>query len=219
MERATARYADDPIAHDGALRILETAEKLFSLHGYEGTSVNAVAEGAGVSKANVFHHFGSKDDLYLAVLRRACDTSAATMDALLDGDGGFDARLKRFAARHLTTLQAQQAVSRLILREVLEGGSQRAHQLVERVFGDHFDKMVGILRDGQQQGALRTDLDPALVAVVLFSVNAFFFQSRSVLGHLKPVKFADDPEGFAAAFIDMLLRGITPSADTRNRPD
>jgi TetR/AcrR family transcriptional regulator len=223
MEHSATELATDPTAHDGALRILETAENLFSRHGYDGTSINAVAEGAAVSKANVFHHFGSKDDLYLAVLRRACDISAAAMDTLLDGTGSFDERLKRYATRHLETLQAQQAVSRLILREVLEGGSRRARQLVERVFGDHFDKMVAILREGQRQGALRRDLDPAQVAVVLYSVNAFFFQSRSVLDHLKPVTFADDPEGFATAFVDMLLRGIAPpasaAAGTRNRSD
>ncbi len=49
---------------------------LFSVHGYDGVSMRRIADAAGVSKANIYHHFASKEALYFAIMRR----SAAGID-------------------------------------------------------------------------------------------------------------------------------------------
>lgn len=52
--------------------ILEAAKRLFPQHGYEGTSMDAVAAEAGVSKLTVYSHFGDKDSLFREALRERC---------------------------------------------------------------------------------------------------------------------------------------------------
>ncbi|MBI4375986.1 MAG: TetR family transcriptional regulator C-terminal domain-containing protein [Elusimicrobia bacterium] len=47
--------------------ILEQAEHLIHLRGYHGTSMDEIARCCGMTKANLFHHYGCKDDLVLAV--------------------------------------------------------------------------------------------------------------------------------------------------------
>lgn len=49
-------------------QILEVAVQVFAKHGYHGTSMNEVAEAAGVTKPVLYQHFDSKQDLYLALL-------------------------------------------------------------------------------------------------------------------------------------------------------
>lgn len=49
-------------------RILEEAEHLIHLHGYHGTVMEDIAKACGMTKANLFHHYGSKEDLGLEVL-------------------------------------------------------------------------------------------------------------------------------------------------------
>lgn len=49
-------------------RILEHVEHLLHLKGYHATSMEELAQYCGMTKANLFHHFGSKEDLALAVL-------------------------------------------------------------------------------------------------------------------------------------------------------
>ncbi|MGH2905407.1 MAG: TetR/AcrR family transcriptional regulator [Solirubrobacterales bacterium] len=49
--------------------ILEHATKVFGTRGYHNVSMDDVAEQAGISKALVYQHFESKDELYLAVMR------------------------------------------------------------------------------------------------------------------------------------------------------
>ena len=47
-------------------QLLDIAEKLFTLHGYEGTSIEDVARAAGVTRPVVYEHHGDKDGLYIA---------------------------------------------------------------------------------------------------------------------------------------------------------
>jgi AcrR family transcriptional regulator len=54
-------------------RILDAAENLFMEHGFEATSLRAITTAAGVNLAAVNYHFGSKEELFQAVLTRRLD--------------------------------------------------------------------------------------------------------------------------------------------------
>jgi len=49
------------VAHDTRSRLLDTAVKLFSEHGVEGTSLQMIADELGITKAAVYYHFKTKD--------------------------------------------------------------------------------------------------------------------------------------------------------------
>src|SRR6266581_577001 len=59
--------------HETRTRILDVAEELFMLHGFEGTSMRLLTSTAGVNLAAVNYHFGSKDALIEALFRRRVD--------------------------------------------------------------------------------------------------------------------------------------------------
>jgi AcrR family transcriptional regulator len=59
--------------HETRTRILDAAEELFMLHGFEGTSMRLLTGKAGVNLAAVNYHFGSKDALIEALFRRRLD--------------------------------------------------------------------------------------------------------------------------------------------------
>ena len=48
--------------------VIEVATRLFAEHGYDGTSIEAVQAGSGVSRGSLYHHFPGKEALFLAVL-------------------------------------------------------------------------------------------------------------------------------------------------------
>ena len=70
--------------HETRTRILDAAEELFMLHGFEGTSMRQLTTKAGVNLAAVNYHFGSKDALIEAVFRRRLDPMNAARIAALD---------------------------------------------------------------------------------------------------------------------------------------
>ena len=74
--------------------ILEACLPVFARHGYDNTSTAMLAEAAGVSKALLFHHFGSKKELYLALLDHCMAPAKAHLNlaSLLAYDDFFVAR-------------------------------------------------------------------------------------------------------------------------------
>lgn len=207
------------VSSDGSERILAAAEALFAEHGFDAVSINAISERAGVSKANVFHHFNSKNELYIAVLRAACHDAADHLHHLQYDDRPFPERLADFAREHLKHILEQHRVTRLIQREMLYNEPGRAQDIAEKVFGDIFQRLVQTLRDGQAGGELRTDVDPAMVATLLIGANVFFFQARGLLQHFPDVTFTPDPDRYSSMMIDMLLNGILPRTTAgKNHP-
>ena len=66
-------------------RILDAAEELFALHGYDGVTLRQIATKAGVDVALANYHFGKKLDLFNAVFqRRAGDLNESRLNALRD---------------------------------------------------------------------------------------------------------------------------------------
>ena len=196
---------------DAVERILAAAEKLFAQQGFDAVSMHAIAEAAGVCKANVFHHFTSKNDLYVAVLRNACRDSNQHLDDLGSEELPLAERLAQYARVHLQTILQHEQVTRLSLREMLNEDTHQGQELAEKVYGEKFSRFVSILRAGQAAGALRQDIDPAVVATVLLGANLFFFEARNVLRHFPDVSFTQQPDRYSSMLADILLHGILPT--------
>lgn len=192
----------------GEAAILDAAVQLFSTNGYDAVSMREVASAAGVSKANIYHHFASKEKLYRAILDQSAADLSGLVETLAASTGSFESRLAEFAAGHLQHLDRNPLASRLIIREAFSGDNQRSRILVDQVFGDIFERIVAIFRAGQQAGSLRADLDPALCATLLMGADVFFFQARDVLAQFPDVEFACHSPRFSREMVEVLLRGM-----------
>lgn len=201
----------------GELAILQAAERLFALHGYSGVSMRAVAHEAGVSKANIYHHFNSKESLYQAIVRSSVAETDALIDRLANSSGDFDQRLVEFAASHLEHLFDRKYAARVILREAFSGDKERSKKLSEDVFSKINQRMVSIMRAGQKAGVLRKDLDPALCVILLLGANAFFFQAQEILKHFPEADFASHANYFSKGMADVLLNGMLDSPGARKK--
>jgi len=71
--------------------ILDAAESVFALHGFDGASMRQIAAEAGVAQALLHYHFGTKEKLYEAMFARRSDAinalRAAELDRLFGPDG------------------------------------------------------------------------------------------------------------------------------------
>ena len=75
-------------------RILRAARSCFAAHGYEGTSTRMIAEAAGLATAALYHHFGKKSDLMLAVHRARNEASYAPLRAAVDAADTFAGKIE-----------------------------------------------------------------------------------------------------------------------------
>lgn len=218
MPDPVASRSTHPAQIDSNERILNAAEVLFAEKGFDAVSINDIAAAAEVCKANVFHHFKSKHDLYLAVVRRACEGASAHLEEMGTEQIPLDERLGTFAAVHLQELLQHARVTRLILRELLGGNPRAGQDLAEQVYGEKFSRFVNILRSGQKAGTLRPDVDPAMVATILLGADVFFFEAQDVLHHFPEVRFSRQPARFSRDLTDILLHGIlSPDSKTKRK--
>ena len=77
-------FSGSPVPAATKERILDAAEKLFMEHGFEATSVRLITASAGANLAAANYHFGSKEELFQAVLTRRLDPMNQERVALLD---------------------------------------------------------------------------------------------------------------------------------------
>ncbi len=105
-------------------RLLQAATRLFADNGYRGASVRDICNLAGANPGAVSYHFGGKRQLYRAVLRRAA-AGLADMGPVIADDTGERAPVSVLGAlqRVLDRMQSDDAATRLLLRDLADGGS------------------------------------------------------------------------------------------------
>ena len=113
--------------------ILEVATRLFAERGYEGASMNDVAERVGMRKASLFYHFATKDALYEAVLDRLVASFREPLEAIYQSSGSYAERLDVLTDTLVTALGARPFAARLLLREAMDWGPVIRGQLLERI--------------------------------------------------------------------------------------
>jgi AcrR family transcriptional regulator len=150
--------------------ILEVATRLFAERGYEGTSMNDVAERVGMRKASLFYHFATKDALYEAVLDRLVASIGSALGVVYGGEGTFEERLARAASTLTDVLGAHPYAARLLLREAMDWGPVIRGKLLEHIL-EVLEAATAFVRAGQEGGAF-ADGDPK--QVILSLVGAHF---------------------------------------------
>ncbi len=100
--------------------ILDAALEYFSQFGMHGTSLDKVAERAGVSKTNLLYYFPSKEALYVAVLKQILDVWLAPLRALAHDQDPLMA-IRRYIRLKLEVSRDHPQASRLFCLEMLQG--------------------------------------------------------------------------------------------------
>lgn len=202
----------------GAMAILKAATTLFADEGFEGASVAAIADKAGVCKANVFHHFPSKEALYLAVMKEAAAAHAAYAEELFKACGSSTDKVRNlvdFGVRHLL---ADPERARLILREVSAGSHEVAcRKIARRVFQRNFNAVVSIFEQGRQRGEFHESLDTAAAAMLLNGAVHIFFNCRDSLREYCDARCLQTPEAYVESIAALVLSGVLTPMGRRDR--
>jgi len=193
---------------EGAHRILDIATPLFAAKGFNGVSINDIAAAVGGSKANVFHHFPSKEALYLAVIRSACSKFREELQGRTDEVSGRGCKLRFIARQHLQQMLSSPDSIRLILREVFVGESGIKRSLVAEILHQNFGLIVDQVKQEQDDGRIASDLNPAMIALNIIALNMFFFQSWTILEQFEEFRHLGGAQRAADAAFDTIAKGL-----------
>ncbi|MFZ6646421.1 TetR/AcrR family transcriptional regulator [Undibacterium sp. TJN25] len=113
--------------------ILEQAVRLFAECGYEGSSVAAIAEQAGLSKQNLLYYFPTKQALYNRVLDDVLDQWLERMDLLADDSKEPQEVLHSYIQAKLRFSREQPWGSRLYAMEVIGGAPMYGQEIKKKL--------------------------------------------------------------------------------------
>jgi TetR/AcrR family transcriptional regulator, mexJK operon transcriptional repressor len=115
----TTEAAAPPLLGIKARQILDAGKRLFMQQGFGTVSMEAIAREAGVSKATLYAHFASKQDLFGAIIRGECRRHGEALAAPDAGHDDIGAALRQFGRAFLGLLfsPAAVAVYRIVFAE------------------------------------------------------------------------------------------------------
>jgi AcrR family transcriptional regulator len=168
---------------DARSKILETATRLFATHGYENTSLSLVAKDASVSKALIFWHFETKENLFQAVLSRTIEPYTLDPYALdiedLDGLSEPE-QLKRLIDLYYEFVTQNVYSVRFFLSLFLRE-EKRPDDLVGRIldlYRVYRNLLSDIIERGQDRGTLSKNVTPSLhAALIMSTLNGILVQA------------------------------------------
>ncbi len=167
LELQNARKAGRPRDPEIANAILVATLELLAEHGYRGTSLDAVAQRAGVGKPTLYRRWPSKQDLVVAALEKHADK------VTLPSSGNARERVTQFMEDWwLIATESEKTTTTSVLASIL-GDLQRYPELGEAIhrglLSHRRTQMHRLLQVGIDSGELQPDLDVDLIVDLLFS--------------------------------------------------
>lgn len=159
--------------------LLAVAVKVFNDKGYDGTSMDALAERLGISKSSIYHHVSGKTELLELALNRAMNALFAVTTETGVTEGPYIDRLEYLVRRSVDVLVAELPYVTLLLRVRGNSAVERRALARRREFDTFVSELVGA---AVAEGDLGSDFDPQLVARLLFgTVNSLieWYRPRS----------------------------------------
>lgn len=148
---ATARTSERPLGRpvnvdgeDTRRHVLATSRECFATYGYAATTNRIIAERAGYTTAAVYHHFGRKSDLMLAVYEATEMENFAMMCAALKGKTTFVDKVEAVleATNASLTSDRTQANFMFVARQEAKRHEELSAISHDRVFAELFEELV-----------------------------------------------------------------------------
>ena len=186
--------------------IIQAAEDEFARHGFKGTSMNTIAQNAGLPKANLHYYFNNKLGLYIAVLSNIIELWDSTFNALSVDDDPAQALAQYIRAKMESSRRNPQA-SRIFAMEIISGG-QCLSEYFSQDYREWFRGRAAVLQAWIDAGKMDR-VDPVHLIFLLWSSTQhyadFATQICQVTGRSRLTK--QDMEDASNNLIHIILKG------------
>ena len=159
----------DPAA--GRRCILDQAQQLFFTRGYHGVSIRDIVQACGLSNAALYYHFGSKQNLFVEVIREFAAMIAQQVQAAGKGGATCRERMARMAEAFLQVTEESRSELQTLLRDLTECEGEEIQQLIPEVTGTIPSLFATVLEEGISAGEVRAIDARRVSTVVMGTIN------------------------------------------------
>ncbi len=175
----------------------------FAEHGPHGTTIERIANRAGVNKERIYAYFGDKTALFTALLREQVDQVAAAVPLVVDS--AFD--LGTFAGATFDYQVAHPDLARLL---VWEGMINTADVPEEPARGALYQAKVEAIAAAQRRGTIDDAIEPAHLVFFIFALASWWSVSPQIARMLSAPCGGDDVSRRRASVVEAAKRLAAP---------
>jgi TetR/AcrR family transcriptional regulator len=191
--------------------VLDAARKVFLENGFDGTTMQLIADEAGINKALLHYYFRSKDRLFEAVFVEAFSRMIPNLLKIFASETEFTDKIRGFVNAYITALQQYPQIPLFILHE-LHRNPGRIIELIHST-GMNPDFVMNIIRQEIKKGTI-IEIDPSQLMVNMLAMCIFPFAARPML---QGFIFKNDEKVFEefierrkTEVADFIIKAITP---------
>ena len=182
------------------VRILEAAVQLFTTRDYHEVLMEHVAEQAGVGKGTVYRYFPTKEALFLELVHLAVDRASEVIRAGINPLDPAVLRLRRAVAMTLEYFRRNEPFLAILYHDkVFRCCKERKDLDLKRAELRGF--FARLLAEGIAEGTIRSDMEPALGAVVIMA---------SIRGVLRNYGLQRTSDQLAEQLLAIVIEGVAP---------
>ena len=187
--------------------IVDAAIKVFAEKGYHGTRISDIADHAEIAYGLVYHYFKNKEEILDTIFLERWGAFIDAVKAIADDGRSVEDKLLSIAAVTLTAYRRHPEWVKILVFEI-----QRTQRFADpdrvRLVGQLFALIARILREGQQRGELREDLDPTLACYIFVGGLDIVVTNRV----LDLIEIEEDEAAYyvkiARTVVDLFLNGM-----------
>ncbi len=182
--------------------ILSAGLDIFSQFGFRGSTLDQIADAAGLSKPNLLYYFPSKEAIHAALLARLLETWLDPLKAL-NGNGDPVKEIMGYAQRKLALSKDYPRESRLFANEILQG-APRIETILHSDLKNLVDEKATVIRSWADAGKI-APVDPYHL---IFSIWALTQHYADFDVQVQAVMPGSDPYAGAATYLDHVISRI-----------
>ncbi len=185
-------------------RILQAAKAIFLKSGYHGTSMNQIAQEAGVTKLTVYNHFQDKVNLFICAITETCEETLCTKQFDLDTSADFYQTLFIVCSRALQIIYSPEALKLdHVLLELASEQNPLALQFFEASHTRMENQLAEFFQKAAQLGFIQAD-DPIYQTELLLTLLLGVRHHKVLLG-ITAAPNAQELEQIIRDAIDLFL--------------
>ncbi|MET1077849.1 MAG: TetR/AcrR family transcriptional regulator [Pseudomonas sp.] len=194
--------------------ILDAAKILFMRHGYDGSSMDAIATEAGVSKLTVYNHFTDKETLFAAAVKAKCEEQLPGLFFELAEGAPIELVLSNIARGFQALINSRESVE--LHRVMVSAGDPKLSQgFYEAGPQRVLTEMERLLQRADQAGKLRID-NPESAADQFFCLVKGGCNFRLLIGCPEP-QSSEEAEQHVQDVVAMFIRAYAPGPEPASR--
>jgi AcrR family transcriptional regulator len=200
-DRAPAVARRRPVALSRA-ELVEAAARVFATNGYEGASIQDVAEALGLLKGSLYYYIDSKEDLLFWIVEEMHDDFQAVVERTRAAEGGALGRVRTFVSAHAVQITEDVLKAKVFFQDFHRLSDDRRQAIIRR--RDEYEAfLAGLLEAARAEGAIRDDVDLKLAVTGILGMTNWIYTWYRPGGRLTPRQIGE-------AYAELAVSSLRP---------